>query len=131
MNYPNTPSYPPMEGSGFSNQTGAPNTSSALPQVTPEMDRDMEEFRQLFPQVFLQAAKDPKTIPPEVWDMVQQGKTLTDAYCRYVAMQTVQNGGMNTNQNDQSSRRSTGSMRSAGSNATLTDPFLRGFLGED
>ena len=121
----------PAEGAGaFPVQTQT-NTSSIPSEVTPQMQSDMEEFRQLFPQVFLQAARDPKVIPPEVWDMVQQGKTLTDAYCRYVAMQTTQNGSLDPNQNNQSARRSTGSMRSAGNNATLTDPFLRGFLGED
>ena len=96
-------------------QLSAPPVSGSASGI----DQDLAEFRQAFPQIYELAMRDPKCIPHEVWALVRQGMSLTDAYLTYLEGQQTQNL--------RNSRRAAGSMRSAGRSTAVTDPFLRGF----
>ena len=103
----------------------APVAPAARPQQVQEADihADLASFAAAFPEVFAQARIDPQVIPRCVWDMMHdQGLSLTAAYARYT---TAQVG--NTAGNQSNAARSTGSMRSAGSDAKNSDPFLSAF----
>ena len=80
---------------------------------------EFEEFKQEFPHVYALAQHNSKCIPEEVWAMVRQGMSLTEALHSYLDNQQ--------DHNTRNARRSAGSMRSAGRNTSASDPFLRGF----
>lgn len=93
------------------------------------INADISEFQKTFPE----AAKDPKSIPPEVWAEVKQGMSLVAAYARYAvktantAKETAQRETAATKQNHKNAERSTGSMKSAGEESKNKDPFLDGW----
>ena len=90
---------------------------------------DVAEFQKTFPD----AAKDPKSIPAEVWADVRNGSTLVAAYAKYAvaqakaAQQAAEQRAESTAQNQKNAVRSTGSMKSAGENLNSKDPFLEGW----
>ena len=90
---------------------------------------DVAEFQKTFPD----AAKDPKSIPAEVWADVRNGSTLVAAYAKYTvaqakaAQQAAEQRAESTAQNQKNAVRSTGSMKSAGENLNSKDPFLEGW----
>lgn len=90
---------------------------------------DIAEFQKTFPD----AAKDPKSIPAEVWADVRNGSTLVSAYAKYAVAQAnakaqaAEQKAETTSQNQRNAGRSTGSMRSAGENIESKDPFLSGW----
>ena len=90
---------------------------------------DVAEFQKTFPD----AAKDPKSIPAEVWADVRNGSTLVAAYAKYAVAQAnakanaAEQRAETTSQNQKNAVRSTGSMKSAGENLNSKDPFLEGW----
>lgn len=90
---------------------------------------DIAEFQKTFPD----AAKDPKSIPAEVWADVRNGSTLVAAYAKYAVAQAnakanaAEQRAETTSQNQKNAGRSTGSMKSAGENLNSKDPFLEGW----
>ena len=86
---------------------------------------DIQEFQQTFPE----AAKDPNSIPPQVWADVRNGSSLVAAYARYAVQQARQDAAdakretTSVLQNQRNAERSTGSMRSAGDNSKTRDDF--------
>ena len=72
---------------------------------------DVREFWETFPE----AARNPQSIPPEVWAEVRRGRTLMGAYARYSRQQAA------------GAACSTGSMRTTESGLGGRDPFLSGF----
>lgn len=90
---------------------------------------DIQEFQQTFPE----AAKDPNSIPPQVWADVRNGSSLVAAYARYAVQQARQDAAdakretTSVLQNQRNAERSTGSMRSAGDGLKSKDPFLEGW----
>ena len=90
---------------------------------------DIQEFQQTFPE----AAKDPNSIPPQVWADVRNGSSLVAAYARYAVQQARQDAAdakretASVQQNQRNAERSTGSMRSAGDGLKAKDPFLEGW----
>lgn len=97
---------------------------------TAAMHADIQNFRMAFPE----AAQNPyQAIPAEVWRQVDRGVSLTAAYAQYAVAQArgdarraeQQTRIMRLNQENLS--RSTGSMRSAGEEIRVKDPFLEGW----
>lgn len=92
---------------------------------------DIAEFQKTFPE----AAKDPGSIPAEVWAEVRSGLSLVAAYAKWQVAQAkaVQEAARQeaaaAAQNQKNAARSTGSMRSAGNDAKSKDPFLEGWEG--
>lgn len=90
---------------------------------------DIAEFQKTFPE----AAKDPNSIPPQVWADVRNGSSLVAAYARYAVQQARQDAAdakretASVQQNQRNAERSTGSMRSAGDGLKSKDPFLEGW----
>lgn len=90
---------------------------------------DIQEFQQTFPD----AAKDPNSIPPQVWADVRNGSSLVAAYARYAVQQArqdvaaAQRETASVQQNQKNADRSTGSMKSAGDGLKSKDPFLEGW----
>ena len=90
---------------------------------------DIQEFQQTFPE----AAKDPNSIPPQVWADVRNGSSLVAAYARYAVQQARQDAATakretaSVQQNQKNADRSTGSMKSAGNGLKSKDPFLEGW----
>ena len=90
---------------------------------------DIQEFQQTFPE----AAKDPNSIPPQVWADVRNGSSLVAAYARYAVQQARQDAATakretaSVQQNQKNADRSTGSMKSAGDGLKSKDPFLEGW----
>lgn len=86
---------------------------------------DIAEFQKTFPE----AAKDPNSIPPQVWAEVRGGSSLVAAYARYAVQQARQDAATakretaSVQQNQRNAERSTGSMRSAGDGSKTRDPF--------
>ena len=123
MNYPNhTDSAPTLQEVLSPEQALPPQQESPAPPTGGARrgtDQDLAEFRRAFPLIYDRAMRDPKYIPHEVWELVRQGMSLTDAYLTYLEDQQTQNA--------RNARRATGSMRSAGRSAAVTDPFLLGF----
>lgn len=97
------------------------------------IQRDIEEFSKAFPEAYEASRKDPGSIPDSVWAEVQGGMSLTAAYARYAVSQAAhaaeeaKSQARTAQQNQKNAQRSTGSMRSAGSDARNTDAFLAGF----
>lgn len=83
---------------------------------------DIEEFRKTFPE----AAKDPGSIPQQVWDAVRGGSTLVAAYARFAVQEAKQEAAA-MRQSHINEDRSTGSMKSAGSGLKAKDAFLEGW----
>ena len=99
---------------------------------------DVAEFAKAFPDVYNQAKSDPKVIPQSVWEATRGGKmSLTAAYSQYAVAQAKAEAAAQvkaaneraaaTVQNHKNTARSTGSMKSAGSDSKNTDAFLAGF----
>lgn len=90
---------------------------------------DIAEFQKTFPE----AAKDPKSIPPEVWAEVRGGLSLVAAYAKWqvaqakAAQEAARQSAAAAAQNGRNAVRSTGSMKSAGSDTKSKDPFLEGW----
>ena len=90
---------------------------------------DIAEFQKTFPE----AAKDPKSIPPEVWAEVKNGASLVAAYSKYAvkaanaAKDAAMREAASAKQNNKNAERSTGSMKSAGEESKVKDPFLSGW----
>lgn len=90
---------------------------------------DIEEFRNTFPE----AAKDPKSIPQQVWDAVRGGASLTSAYARFAVQRAQQDAAearraaASVQQNQTNAARSTGSMRNAGDSGRSRDVFADAF----
>lgn len=91
---------------------------------------DIEAFRKIYPD----AAKDPKGIPAEVWQRVNEGMNLVAAYAVYDAQQAraaqveAEKKAAAAIQNHANAQRSTGSMHSSGDNNKVTkDAFLEGW----
>ena len=90
---------------------------------------DIQEFQQTFPE----AAKDPNSIPPQVWADVRNGSSLVAAYARYAVQQARQDAAAaqretaSVQQNQKNAARATGSMQSAGAGLKSKDPFLEGW----
>lgn len=90
---------------------------------------DIEAFRKIYPD----AAKDPKGIPAEVWQRVNEGMNLVAAYAVYDAKQAraaqlaAEQKAAAAMQNQANAARSTGSMHSSGDNTKAKDPFLDGW----
>lgn len=92
---------------------------------------EVREFIAVFPD----AAKG--EIPPEVWQGVQQGLSLTASYARYANAKAAEQAQAEEEarkqaeeiqkQNAANAARSTGSLRSAGNNHVPKDPFLEGW----
>lgn len=90
------------------------------------MKRDLSDFEAAFPDAYKQAKSDPDSIPQSVWDAVNAGKSLTAAWAEY-AVQQANKRADTTALNGQNAARSTGSMKSAGSDKKTTDAFLVGW----
>lgn len=92
-------------------------------------EAEVREFMETFPE----AAQDPRSIPPEVWAEVRNGRSLVAAYGRYSAAQVrtareaAQRQEAARRLNGENTARSTGSMRSAGEGNGARDPFLEGW----
>lgn len=91
---------------------------------------DIEAFQKIYPD----AAKDPKGIPAEVWQRVNEGMNLVAAYAVYDAKQAraaqaaAEQKAATAMQNQANAQRSTGSMHSSGdNNKVFKDPFLEGW----
>ena len=93
------------------------------------MQADIKEFQKTYPD----AAKDPSSIPAEVWEQVSKGSSLVVAYAMYDAKQAraaqaAAEQKLNaTTKNQSNAARSTGSMHSSGNNVKSKDPFLEGW----
>lgn len=89
------------------------------------MQRDLQEFRDVFPE----AANDPASIPKEVWAEVRSGRSLVSAYARHQQNQAAAAAerAAAEEKNRQNAARSVGSMRSAGEDGGGKDPFLEGW----
>ena len=94
-----------------------------------EMRSDILEFARCFPD----AALDPGSIPPAVWEQVGQGRSLTVAYGQW-ALEQERGRRFQAEQNDRELQRirrnglrSTGSMRTSGDGSRRRDPFLEGW----
>jgi hypothetical protein len=91
---------------------------------------DIEAFRKIYPD----AAKDPKGIPAEVWQRVNEGMNLVAAYAVYDAKQAraaqaaAEQKAAAAMQNHANAARTTGSMHSSGDNTKVSkDAFLDGW----
>ena len=90
---------------------------------------DIQEFQKAFPE----AAKDPKSIPQEVWADVRGGMSLVTAYSRHQVKaaneraEAAQRSAAAAAQNKKNAQRAAGSMKSAGADSKSKDPFLEGF----
>ncbi len=96
---------------------------------------EMAEFSKTFPEVWAQITRDPDSIPQEVWTNAGKGMSLVAAYSRYAVnaageqLRAAREGARVNGENRRNALRSTGSMRSAGSDRKSSDPFLEGFGG--
>lgn len=108
-------------------------TADAKAAGDAKIKADLAEFEKAFPDVYRQAKTDPKAIPESVWNDVKGGLSLTAAYARHVvsAAQAAEKAAKERAdavvQTTKNAARSTGSMKSAGSDAKNTDAFLMGF----
>lgn len=97
------------------------------------IQRNLEEFSKAFPEVYEKARTDTSVIPDSVWADVSGGMSLTAAYAKYAvaeadkAAKAAETKAQAAEQNRQNTQRSTGSMRSAGSDAKNKDSFLEGW----
>lgn len=118
-----------QEAAEAARQSAANQAQTAQQAAEARRRADIAEFQQTFPDV----AKDPQSIPPEVWADVRAGSTLVAAYGKYAltmfqqARQTAAHNAAAATQNQVNAGRSTGSMKSAGEGSKGCDPFLEGF----
>lgn len=90
---------------------------------------DIQRFQEKFPD----AARDPRSIPQEVWEKVRGGVSLVESYQDYLLAQAetaraeAEQRAAASAQNQTNAVRTTGSMRSAGENLPSRDPFLEGW----
>ena len=90
---------------------------------------DIQRFQEKFPD----AARDPKSIPQEVWERGRSGVSLVESYEDYLLAQAetaraeAEQRAAASAQNQTNAVRTTGSMRSAGENLPSRDPFLEGW----
>lgn len=90
---------------------------------------DIEKFQKTYPD----AAKDPQSIPKEVWDGVKNGLSLVESYAVWkqkaaeTALTEAKQQQAAAVQNQKNASRSTGSMKSAGESRKSKDPFLEGW----
>lgn len=95
--------------------------------------RNLEEFSKAFPEVYAKARTDTSAIPDSVWADVSGGMSLTAAYAKYAVaeadkvVKAAEDRAKTAEQNRKNGERSTGSMKSAGSDAKSKDPFLDGW----
>jgi len=107
----------------------AEQANAAQKSAEARREADIAEFKRTFPD----AAKDPKAIPPQVWDEVRNGSSLVAAYGRYAldqerAARLAAEGKATVEaKNQNNAARSTGSMQSAGGEIKSRDPFLEGW----
>lgn len=102
-----------------------------------KINAELAEFAKAFPDAYNKAASDPKSIPQSVYDAWKGGTlSLTAAYAQHMvsaaqaeAKQAEQRAATEV-KNVKNASRSSGSMKSAGSDVKNTDPFLRGFNGD-
>lgn len=99
-----------------------------------KVQADLREFAKAFPDIYDKAKGDPKAIPDEVWADVNAGRlTLTAAYSKYAVAkakaeaEAAAKAAATAKQNETNASRSTGSMKSAGSDTVNKDPFLDGW----
>lgn len=96
-------------------------------------ERDIAEFAKAFPEIYAKAKSDPNALPDSVWEAVGGGASLTAAYAQYAvgeaakAAAEAQARARAAEQNHKNTARSTGSMKSAGSDAKNKDAFLEGW----
>lgn len=102
--------------------------------VKEKVKADLDEFKNAFPEIFEQARTNPDAIPKSVWDEVKSGKlSLTAAYSRYAvakaqeSVKAANDKAEAASQNQKNAERSSGSMKSAGSDTRAKDAFLDGF----
>lgn len=94
---------------------------------------DFELFGKLYPEVYEQAKGNPSVIPKSVWDAVNNGDSLAVAYKKYAdaqaaaELQQAKAQAAAAVQNAKNVGRSTGSMKSAGSDTKNTDAFMEGW----
>lgn len=102
-------------------------------QSQAKVKADLAEFERTFPEIYKQAAADPKSLPQSVWDDVNSGLSITAAVSKMLVAQATQQTKdaqmqkAQLEQNQKNSGRSTGSMQSAGADNRSKDPFLDGF----
>ena len=110
-------------------QRAAEQASQSRTDAEARRQADIAEFQRAFPD----AAKDPKSIPPQVWADVRSGMSLVSAYSRYAvsqaraAQQEAEQKAAAAAQNRKNEARSAGSMQSAGDTGRGKDPFMDGF----
>ena len=110
-------------------RNAAEQIDAAQKSAEARREADIAEFKQTFPD----AAKDPKTIPPQVWAEVRNGSTLVAAYGKYALAQeraarlAAEGKAAVATKNQDNAARSTGSMKSAGGEIQSRDPFLEGW----
>lgn len=110
-------------------QNAANQAAAAQTNAEARRRADILEFQKTFPDV----AKDPKSIPQEVWAEVRKGTSLVAAYSKYAiaqaqtARQAAEHEAAAASQNQKNAARSTGSMKTAGDSAKGKDPFMDGF----
>ena len=109
--------------------------AKASEQRSARVRADIAEFARAFPDVYKQAEGNPKNvIPPDVWSDVDRGMSLVAAYSRYAVAQAeakakaADTRAETADKNATNAARSTGSQKSAGSDAKA-DSFLAGFDG--
>lgn len=105
------------------------SAAAAQQQADARRMADIRRFQEKFPD----AAKDPKSIPQEVWEKVRSGISLVESYQDYLltraesAREEAEQRAAASAQNQTNAARATGSMRSAGENNQSRDPFLDGW----
>lgn len=118
-----------VEAERQAQQAAADRAEQARAAAESRRQADIEEFRKTFPE----AAKDPKSIPQQVWDAVRGGSSLVSAYAQFAVQQAQQDAASarreaaSAQQNRTNAERSTGSMKSAGSGLKARDAFLEGW----
>ena len=117
------------EAADAQRQTAQNNAAAAQASMEARRQADILEFQKAFPDV----AKDPKSIPAEVWAQVRSGTSLTVAYSKYAlakaqtAQKEAEHRAEAAAQNTRNAERSTGSMKTAGAATAGKDPFMDGF----
>ena len=117
------------EAADAQRQTAQSQAAAAQASMEARRRADILEFQKTFPDV----AKDPKSIPQEVWAEVRKGTSLVAAYSKYAlaqaqtAQQTAEHKAAAATQNQKNAARSTGSMKTAGESTQGKDPFMDGF----
>lgn len=110
-------------------EQAAQEAANSEEQARERRNADLQRFRQVFPD----AAKDANGIPAAVWEQVNGGLTLVEAYSQYAVAQAkaaqaaAEQRAAAADLGRRNDARATGSMRSAGDSAQGKDPFLEGW----